>query len=113
MSLSATSSNFIYSLYRYTNRNNFIIEDNSKEPFHHLQSYSHKNIELVQLPEIVEKEKRGSCYDQTFLVKRILDEERIKSRLFYSIVDDIPFDEESGLFYYDAKSSLICSFYAF
>lgn len=87
-----------YNLVNFTNRNNFIMEDWSMEPFKSLSSTDRRNIEIIQTPEIVEKENRGSCYDQTFLVKNWLNEIGMESRMFYSITDNV--QQKDGIKFY-------------
>lgn len=95
-------SSKIYLLVDYTNKNNFLMKDFSMEPYNSLLPFERKNIELIQSPDITEYEHRGSCYDQTFLVKKWLDELNIENRCFYSITRNVP-RNENGIYFYNSS----------
>lgn len=91
----------IYALGRHTGSDNFKMKDVSKEPYCSLMKIDSRNRELVECPETVERERRGFCYDQTFLVRKWLDEIGIKSRMFYSVSKTIK-RTDNGIYYYDS-----------
>ena len=93
--------NKIYCLLRYTNVHNFIMQNCEVEPYAHLGKIDRRNIELIENPETVEKEKCGSCYDQTFLVKKWMNDENIKTRTFYSVTNNL--NSENCLYYYTSS----------
>lgn len=76
------------SLERYTNRNNFkIIQPN--QYYKNLSKIDKRNIQFVESPDIVLKENRGFCYDQTFVAKAYLDYLNIENYVFYSCTNNI------------------------
>lgn len=98
MKIDSQLSSKIYDLLNYAGKNNFMINDLNKEPYAHLGKIDKRNIELIATPEIVEREKRGLCYDQTFLVKKWMDEVGIQNKIFYSVTDNLK--SENDLYYY-------------
>lgn len=89
-----------YDLVRFTNHRNFIMEDWSMEPFISLSKVDRRNIELIQSPDVTGAQNHGSCYDQTFLVKKWMDGIGIENRTFHSITSNVP--KENGRWFYRA-----------
>ena len=98
MEIDSQLSSKIYNLLNYAGKNNFKIDDLNKEPYAHLGKIDKRNIELIATPEMVEKENRRLCYDQTFLVKKWIDEAKIQNKIFYSVTNNLK--SENDLYYY-------------
>ena len=65
------------------------MDNYSQEPYNHLSKIDKRNIEIIKDPEIVQKENKGSCYDQSFLVQRKMNEIGIETKVFYSFTNNL------------------------
>ena len=88
----------VYELLSYTNLNNFRMEEPLAEPYLSLSRIDGRNRELIQSPENTERLHRGSCYDQSFLVKRWMESIGVPTRHFHSVTMNLP--RTNGVWHY-------------
>lgn len=65
------------------------MDDCFSEPYNHLSKIDKRNIEIIKDPETTQKENKGSCYDQSFLVQKLLNELGFETKVFYSFTDNL------------------------
>ncbi len=87
-----------YDLVKFTNYRNFTVEGVLQEPIKSLSVIDRRNGQLIQHPDKTEIENRGSCYDQSFLVKKWMDGIGIENKVFHSVTNNLPI--RNGVFHY-------------
>ena len=105
---------YLNEVYTYRNwiGNNFIMADYSMEPYRHLSKIDIRNIEVIYDPDTVLKNKRGSCYDQSFLVRNKMLELGVETKVFYSFTLNLKKENNICFFYpgFISHMFVVCKF---